>query len=40
MIYDTLFEFLILACLHKIHSYSLALSPEAISIDQLGSIAP
>ena len=40
IIHDLHFFFLILTCLHKIHSFSLALSSEAISIDQLGSIAP
>ena len=31
---------LILTRLHKIRSFSLALSSEAIAIDELGSIAP
>ena len=33
-------HFLILTCLHKIQSFSLALSSEAISIDELGLIVP
>ena len=33
-------QFLIFTCLHKIHSFPLALSSEAISIDVLGSTAP
>ena len=37
MIHD--WHFLILICLHKIRSFSLGLSSEAISIDELGSIA-
>ena len=36
MIHDL--HFLILTCLHKNHSFSLALSSEEISIDKLGSI--
>ena len=41
MINDTRFAFFfILTCLHKIHSFSLELSSEAIAIDELGSIAP
>ena len=30
---------LILTCLHKIQSFSLGLSSEAISVDELGLIA-
>ena len=33
-------NFLILTCLHKIHSFSLALPSEAIAINELGLIAP
>ena len=33
-------HFLILTCLHKIQSFSLGLSSEAISIDEIGLIAP
>ena len=32
-------HFLILTCLHKNHSFSLALPSEGIAIDELGSIA-
>ena len=40
MINDTRFAFFILTCLHKIHSFSLALSSEAIAIDKRRLIAP
>ena len=33
-------HFLILTCFHKIQSFSLALSSEAISIDELCLIVP
>ena len=33
-------HFLILTCLHKIQSFSLVLSSEAFSIDELGLIGP
>ena len=33
-------HFLIMTCLHKIRSFSLALFSEAIAIDELCSIAP
>ena len=33
-------HFLTLTCLHKNHSFSLALLSEAIAIDELGSISP
>ena len=36
MIHDL--HFLILTCLHKIHSFSLALSSETIVIDELDSL--
>ena len=38
MIHDL--HFFILTCLHKNHSFSLALHSEAIAINELGSIAP
>ena len=37
---DTRLAFFDLTCLHKIHSFSLALSSEAIEIDELGSNVP
>ena len=40
MINVTRLAFFMSTCLHKNHSFSLALSSEAISIDQLGSIVP
>ena len=38
MIHDL--HFRIVACLHKNHSFSLALYSEAIAFNELGSIAP
>ena len=38
MIHDL--HFWILTCLHKYHSFSLALRSKAIAINELGSIAP
>ena len=38
MVHDV--HFSILTCLHKNHNFSLALLSEAITIDELGSIAP
>ena len=33
-------HFLILTCLRRVHGFSLPLNSEAVTIDELGSIAP